>query len=367
VLTSRQRLHRCYTYQELDRPGVYCRTGFPKGDPSYDGLKAYLGAVADLKVRWRVNDHYQPYPLRHHTEPRSEDFERHVTTLPTPAGELVSTRLVSLKGQPGMVERHLLDGRADAEKYLSLPIPEPRFDVDSFFQADREVGDRGIVHLLLPSNPGGKVAAMFGSERFAMLSITDRDILHALCEREMQIILKITEYLLAAGAGPYFGLSGEEMIVPPLHGPDDFRDFNLRYDKPIADRIHDAGGYVHVHCHGSIRRVMDGFVEMGVDVLHPFEAPPMGDITPAQAKEKARGQLCLEGNIQISEMYESPPEAIAEQTEWLIAETFDDRCGLIVSPTASPYVRGAGQQCLPQFEAMIETVRGWKKQRGSSA
>jgi len=30
--------------------------------------------------------------------------------------------------------------------------------------------------------------------------------------------------------------------------------------------------------------------------------------------------------------------------------------GLIVCPTASPYIRGEGETCFPQFKAMIDTV-----------
>ena len=99
---------------------------------------------------------------------------------------------------------------------------------------------------------------------------------------------------------------------------------------------------------------------MGADVLHPFEAPPMGDITAAEAKAQARGKLCLEGNIQIAAMYEHRPEAIRAETKALIRDAFDDRRGLIVCPTASPYIRGAGGQCLEQFKAMIDTVVNWK-------
>jgi hypothetical protein len=147
-----------------------------------------------------------------------------------------------------------------------------------------------------------------------------------------------------------------ERLITTLHGPRDFADFNARYDRPIFDLVHDAGGRVHVHCHGSIAKVFDGFLEAGVDVLHPFEAPPMGDITAAEAKRRAAGQLCLEGNIQIADMYESTPEEIRRQTESLIAECFADRTGLIVSPTASPYIRGRGEQCFPQYKAMVDAV-----------
>ena len=86
----------------------------------------------------------------------------------------------------------------------------------------------------------------------------------------------------------------------------------------------------------------------------------MGDITPAEAKHVARGRLCLEGNIQISAMYEHTPRQVREETDGLIRDTFDDRRGLIVCPTASPYIRGEGENCFPQYKAMIDTVLAWK-------
>jgi len=129
---------------------------------------------------------------------------------------------------------------------------------------------------------------------------------------------------------------GQEYSVPPLHGPKDFSDFNTRYDKPIIDLIHDAGGRVHVHSHGSIKSMFQGFVDMGADVLHPFEPLPLSDILPCEAKAFARDKMCLECNIPIHRMYEGTPQEIQQETEQLIADTFDDSTGLIVYPTASP-------------------------------
>jgi hypothetical protein len=59
-------------------------------------------------------------------------------------------------------------------------------------------------------------------------------------------------------------------------------------------------------------------------------------------------------------MYEATPEEIRAETEALVRTAFDDHRGLIVSPTASPYIRGAGETCLPQYQAMIEAVREWR-------
>jgi len=359
-MTRRERLSRCYRCEEVDRPAVYSRTGFPANDPSYDRLKGYLQAHTELKRIWNCMGRIErPYSVRTAKEPYSEDFVRRRMVMQTPGGDLEETRLVSLKGQPGAQERYLIGSREDAEKYLSLPLPEVGGDVSPFFSAVREMGDAGIVEVSLGQNTGF-VNKLFGSEMFAIMSVTDRDVIHALCERQMTILLKRLDFLLGQGVGPFFNTAGQEQVTPPLHGPADFYDFNVKYDKPVLDRVHEAGGRVHIHCHGSIKKVFQGFVDMGADVLHPFEAPPMGDITAAEAKARARGKLCLEGNIQINRMYEVGPEEIGAETEALMRTVFDDRRGLIVCPTASPYIRGEGEVCFPQYKAMIDAVLGWR-------
>jgi hypothetical protein len=359
-MNRRERLERCYRHEEIDRPAIYSRTGFPENDPTYDKLKAYLQAHTELKVPWSGVEE-TPNPTESYTEPCSEDYERHVTILRTPRGDLRSSRLVSLKGKPGLSEEYLLKTTEDAERYLSLPLPE--FDVPdpSSFRATRaEVGDAGIVNVPLGSSPGGSVASLFGTWTFAKMSITHRDVIHELCDRQMGIIRDRLEVLLMEDIGPFYAMSGEEYIVPPIHGPRDFNDFIVKYEKPIFDTVHDAGGFVHVHCHGSIKRVFQGFLEIGVDVLHPFEAPPMGDITPSEARKLAGDRLCLEGNIQIDRMYSAPPDEIRRETERLIEIAFDDHKGLIVCPTASPYVRGMGEEAFPRYKAMIDAVLEWE-------
>ncbi|MEW6356571.1 MAG: uroporphyrinogen decarboxylase family protein [Planctomycetota bacterium] len=359
-MDRRERLRRCYFHEETDRPAVYCRTGFPKDDPTYDNLKAYLQQHTELKGGWRDFKTMSGYTAESRKEPYSEDFERVVTTLHTPKGDLESSRLNSLKGQPGMHETYFIKTREDAERYLSLPMPRLEGDCSSFQTAVAQMGDKGIVEAGLGSNPGGAVVVLCGSETFAMMTLSDRDIIHALCERHLNITLDVAKFFLDHDIGPYFAMLGQEYIAPPLHGPKDFWDFNVKYDKPILDLIHDAGGAVHIHCHGSMKKVIQGFVEMGTDVLHPFEPPPMGDITPAEAKEIARGRMCLEGNIQINRMYEAAPKEIRAETEALIRDAFDDHKGLIVSPTASPYIRGEGETAFPQYKAMVDTVIEWK-------
>ena len=356
TLTSRERLRRCFFGEEVDRPGVYCRTGIPRGDSTYDPLRRLLAERTDLKRDWGARTLIPERPVYTTVEPYSEDFERHVHRMPTPAGDLLSTRLIGLHGQPGMITKHWLSDERDIERYLSLPVPEIGDDVDGFFRRDREVGDRGVAVANLGSNPGGEVGELFGSEALAILSVTHREAIHAVCRREMELLLRVVDLLIARGVGPFFCMLGQEYICPPLHGPRDFDDFNVRYDAPIIERVHAAGGRMHVHCHGPVGKVLDGFLAAGVDVLHPIEPPPMGDLTAVEAKRRLRGRMCIEGNIQIADMYDAPPEAVRVQTRQLIADAFDDRRGLIVCPTASPYIPRAGWQCIEQFRAMVEEV-----------
>lgn len=361
TLTRRERLRRCYFNEGLDRPAVYSRTCFPQDDPTYDALKAYLNCHTELKTGWSGCQFKSAYPVDVRAEPYSADFERKIEVLHTPLGDLEQSSLVSLKGQPGMHATYFLKSPEDAEKYLSLPLPQFERNTSSFGAATAAMGETGIVEVGLGMNPAGFVVELCGTDAFAMMSITDRDTLHRLMARQMTIMLRRVKFLVQAGVGPYFSMLGEEYLVPPLHGPADFADFNVRYDKPIIDLIHNAGGRIHIHSHGSVKGVFQGFIDMGADVLHPFEPPPQGDILAREAKSLARDKMCLEGNIQIHRMYEATQEEIREETEQLIRDAFDDGKGLIVCPTASPYIRNQGNACLPQYKAMIETVLNWNE------
>lgn len=355
-MNSRERLTRCYFGLETDRPAVYVRTNYPENDCTYDALKKYMGTYSDLKKTLDCRIFEKQYPVITHSEYYSEDYERVITSIDTPMGALSYSFFRGLHGKSSMHETYLIKTREDAEKYLSLPFPILEGDTAFISDAVMEMGDRGIVDASLGANPAGSVAELIGSENFAIMSLTDRDIIHTLCERQMNIMLNTARFLIGNKIGPFFSMSGEEYIVPPLHGAKDFYDFNVKYDKPVIDLIHEAGGRMHIHCHGSISKVLDGFLEMGTDVLHPFEAPPMGDITASEAKRRVRGKICIEGNIQISDMYEHSGEQIRAETEELIRTAFDDHKGLIVCPTASTYIFGKGRECLDQFKAMVETV-----------
>ena len=357
-MTRKERLHRCYFGLETDRPAVYSRTGFPPDDPTYDALKVYLKEHTELKKGFDASSLCEKNPTSVTREPHSPEYDSVITTLRTPAGDLRSVYLDGRGGRPGMTREYYIKDGADCEKYLSLPMPKINNDCRRFFEEREKIGESGIVEVMLGSNPGGFAAELMGSETFAVLSITARELVYALCERRMQILLKMMNVLTNAGVGPYFSMLSEEYIVPPLHGKKDFYDFNVKYDRQITDAIHNAGGRVHIHCHGPLKGLLPAFIDLGADVLHPVEPPPLGDVTAKEARAVLGGKICIEGNIQIANMYDDTPEQIREETKALIRDAYVDNKGLIVCPTASPYIPGAGADCFENYRAMIDTVVG---------
>ena len=359
-MTSRERMTAAYRCQETDRVPIYVRgvsETRPAGD-SYASLRKLVVERCDLKWGWGSSQLLARTPATATVEPHDDDFDLVTTVMPTPRGGLVHQRLVGRKGQPGMTRKHWLSDRDDALKYLSIPLPEPEGDVSGLFELQRRVGERGIVEVSAPGmSPAGTVAELFGSETFAVLSIEDRELLLEVCEHETQRHLKVVDYLLVRDALPFWAFCGPEYVAPPLHGPRDFWDFSVRFDGRIISRIRDAGGLVHVHCHGSLAGLLEGFVEMGAHCLHPVEAPPMGNVTAAEAKAVLGGRVCIEGNIQVGDLFTCTPDEIERQVTALIRDAGAGG-GLIVAPTASPYQPVCPEHTRVNYERMIHTVLG---------
>ena len=356
-MTSRERLHRLHTQKEVDRPGLFIR-GVSQTEPpheSYEALRNYVCEHGDLKdiigVRWYLEGH----DIETECVPHSIDYVKIISTLRTPSGNLTHERLEGLRGLPEYDTKHYIETEEDAEKFLSTPPPVlPPLDANYFNARVNKMGEHGIVVVQFP-NPLSYITYLLGSELFALWSIDHRELLHEMIARERDGLLEYIKSCIDAGIGPYFATQGQEFLTPPLHGAADFYDFNVRYDKPIADLIHNANGYLHVHCHGPLKNVLPYFLEIGADIEHPIEPPPMGDVTPAEAKAVFRGKACIEGNIQIGDMYDCEPDEIREQVKTLIRDAFDDRRGLIVCPTASPYIPRAGN-CIANYKVMMDAV-----------
>jgi uroporphyrinogen-III decarboxylase len=161
--------------------------------------------------------------------------------------------------------------------------------------------------------------------------------------------------LLQAGVSPVLGLQGQEQVVPPLLSPRHFADYVTRYDMPLCELIRSSGCLVYVHCHGFLNAVLERFADMGVNVLHPIEAPPMGDITLAEAKRRIGERVCLEGNIQVGDVMTLERAQIVRQVRQAIADAAPGG-GFILSLTATPFERVLSDRTRDNLLAMIDAA-----------
>ena len=100
--------------------------------------------------------------------------------------------------------------------------------------------------------------------------------------------------------------------------------------------------------------MLDGFLALGVNCLHPVEAPPTGDTPLAEAKARLRGRLCIEGNIQYDHLCRRPTREFVRLVQGVI-ETAAPGGGFILSVTASPYHTVLPEQAAQNYVALLET------------
>ncbi|MBM3499562.1 MAG: hypothetical protein FJX74_12955 [Armatimonadetes bacterium] len=288
------------------------------------GSGTFLSASEQVTVRVEDRDCELP------------DYRERVLVYSTPAGELTEVHYVSARGRPGYCKKHLLGSEADVEALLSVPYVPVQPDCSGFREVDRELGERGLPIVSLGSDPMYLLNNLTGSELFAVWSIEKRGLIGELIAEFLRREKAWVEWLLAQGVGPLFGYVGPELCIPPLQSPRDFEEWVVGPDREINDLIRRGGGLSLVHCHGRMGPVLEGFVRMHADALHPIEPPPMGDVTLAEAKARVGADLCIVGNVQEHDLLTMP----TSQFRALVRETVRVGTaggGFILSPTATPF------------------------------
>jgi len=81
----------------------------------------------------------------------------------------------------------------------------------------------------------------------------------------------------------------------------------------------------------------------------------MGDVVLAEAKRRVGEDLCLEGNIQIGDLYGSPTETVVRVVEEAFAAAKPGG-GFILCPSASPHTPKLTDLTVQNYLAMIETA-----------
>jgi len=369
-LTPRQRLLAVLRREKPDTVPIYVRGVSPFGEkmnwmgrhhPSYERLRKYVFENADILhgtgfdsgvFLSAADARARESVIREDADWRDVEWR-----VETPRGPI---RNVTRRSKQNLYEvmevEYFIKSEEDYERFMSIPYVPPRPEVKPrMAEKDREVGEHGLPMVEMPC--ALSVAhQLLGSEGLAMWSVFHRDRVMKILTTMRDRTLDYMEYVLSEGAGPLFGYGGPELAVPPLLSPQDFHDFVTEIDRPVHELVHSRGCYTVIHCHGKLSKVLEDFVEIGVDVLEPVEAPPGGDVALDDVKRRIGDKVVLMGNM--------PYEAIISWTPGRIAERVKADCeaamaggGYVMMPAASPFEPVLTDEGFEGFKAYIQAGR----------
>jgi len=266
---------------------------------------------------------------------RSEGATHTEYILHTPKGDL--TAHYTENDGVHTVWRHdmLIKSDDDMDRFLAAPFAPHPPDVTAFERTRQALGDRGLMEIEIP-DPLCLVVENMSYEDFMVRTLFAPAQIDALMDQAAELIYTWLEPVLRAGFGPVFRIFGPEYAAPPVMSLKHFKKFVTAYDRPLIELIHRHGGYVRYHCHGPIKRILDDFLALGVDMTDPCEGPPSGDITLRELADRVGRDLILMGNIQLDDIERAEPERI----DALVAEAVDavgGRAPFILCPSAFPF------------------------------
>lgn len=311
TLSSRKRLLRTLKGKQADRVPVslYEFDGFYdswiRKYPEYRDILDYAKSKTDKMYFWSPDwkEIYQFYltPVekeRLKTEEWQDKDRRYVRIIiQTPEGKLQSIRIEEKGIHTTWVKEHFCKNIEEAKKFLSIPYNPIFPEVSGFRQADKCLGDEGILLVDLP-DPLCMVADLFSFSDFLSLVLTEKKMIRKLLDIFYERIYKYLEYLLKNGVITLYRIVGPEYATPPYLAPSYFDEFVCKYDKELISLIHSYGGFARIHCHGRIKQVLDMIILMQPDALDPIEPPPDGDIELKEVKKRAGNKITLMGNIE---------------------------------------------------------------------
>ncbi len=345
-MTGRERLLAAMQCAQPDRVPIVVRGVQPWDEawvasrhPSYHPVIEAVARNCDWQAFWPASCKWQtahPVPEKH--ELREEaDWTLVTTHHITPAGELISRHRISKRGLPGLVIEYPVKSLADVECVLSVPYQPHYPKLDGLRALQSKIADRGVVIISFHA-PIAFVHDLLGSELLALWSVERPDLIDALVSEFARRTADTLAYLLERDAADAYGFLGEEYLAPPLAGPEHFRRWVTEPERRLASMVRSAGKLVWMHCHGRLSTILEEFTQIGINCLHPVEGPPLGDVTLAEAKRRIGSSVCLEGNIQIGEIYSAPPGRIRQLVRQAIEQAAAGG-GFILCPTASPHTQ----------------------------
>ena len=255
--------------------------------------------------------------------------------------------------------RELIDGGRVKDKFGTIyqssehgePFPiqgaiESRSDLKGFDMVSRledddfariryvieKVGDSKAHFVMLPDPFKISWRLRGGMQQLLMDYMLDPPLVHDLARIATDYYVAAVALAKQAGADIIImngDLSGEETTIM---SPDNYREYIKPYHAEIVEHVHNQGLLIVKHTDGNMWPILDDFLEVGFDGLHPIQ-PQCMDI--GETKQYVAGKACIVGNIDCRNLLVFGNEEEADQA---VKETIEVAAlggGYIVSSSNS--------------------------------
>lgn len=357
-MTSRERLTRLFNGQEVDRTPIWLLAPYHHVDfyadiydlPSYERLVPYIDRYCDTFDRrtYDTGVAYNANPEIKRTK-RTEKTQKGTAEIEEIRYKDFVLQKSVYRGTDGTRVKYFAEDIEDLKRLIDIPYVPLAPDVSAYAREKEELGEQGLM-MVDVGDPLGVFYHMLSAEDFSIYSLTEYETLLELSDVVYERTYHLYKYLLERDVGEVFFLVGAEFAGPPLVSPDKFSELCVKYVKGIVDLIRSYGKKSILHYHGQLYDVLDGMKQIGPDALHTIEAPPVGNCTIAQAREKL-GDMILIGNVQYDDLAHQSREEIEAQVRAAVAAGGER---FILSPTAGPYEDVISDKMVDNYIAFIE-------------
>lgn len=231
---------------------------------------------------------------------RTDDRIIRRTTIQTPEGDLYYDQTIFIDETPS-ITTGLFKTEKDFDIWLKYCVRDDiEYDRTCTDEIRSCLGDKGIlsgdIHL-----PGlADLASWFeGKLASATYFLYDHpEKIEAYREKLEKAMLRKLEFTIDSGVD-YILIAQSGMLT--LATPELVRSLCLPTIKKMTRMCKEAGILSELHCCGKENQVIDlMYHETDLDSINPLQPPPMGDCNLAELKLKYGDELCLKGNVGVT-------------------------------------------------------------------
>jgi uroporphyrinogen-III decarboxylase len=353
-LTGKERLTRIFNHQDIDRIPIWML--FP--------LKPW---------RLAVNTHDIPsYAEVNRIAMEKTDIIHRMNFLNLPLSnahpDVVYTqhekgRAIQYKDKKLQSEIKMVDGKVvkiplvksidDLDFLIEIPFKLNVPDISSYEDDMALLGDRGIPSIMI-SDPISVLKHLTDETEFPMLLYEEQERVTVFFDEIQRRTIEYCRFFLEKDLGDIYWLDGSEYIAPPFMAPSFFEKWEVKYLSELVKLVRGYGKKSMIHCHGKIGKILPHFKTIGMESLHPLEAPPMGDTSLRNARAILGPDTIFVGNVQYGDLFFGYTE---DQIEAMALDIIEEsRKGpIIMAITGSPSVDPLPPQAARNHLRLIET------------